>query len=539
MTAELESKVLTVTEEKIIGDLKRGVSAVTLDAVPTYSAKSEALKPYEVLDDRLDELPSVFCNQGIDILVEWMYTMDLDRELFSINSAVGQVNFSMDEIPRDRWTLAFEKDKGDYDEHYYPDEAERDSGDDGDDNGVDDEEIKDDESNASSSDLCREAKHEYPMHAYFADNESREECKATYRSYNCCTVQAKTRLDKSKTVDRQILTVVMFEKLISPFYLHLRSHFRSWSYKDAAFRELAFAILSFAAGQYRFDELQSLEGQITNGYLVDRNGRRPELLPLFGSGCHSLGEEAGSAPHDPIYWFENVLVSLVPDYIIQDDSEAAMAKAVEFGLKEDNPDFYAVVFSLINAIMLHVTVEDGVTTIKRTSKTEISALGEGIYDPLEVLCERRAGFISLIHFFDAAADRYVAPFSQGRFPTEVYSKILANVDDDMTYRARAKVSMVFRAIHPDKIMFGKHLTTVKFSAGLHSKKERWIFRFQDGNTESVAEVGPPQKTRRSTGGSYWSPIIGMKRPSIIPAVEIWFETQNAPTSKPTRGYLDG
>jgi hypothetical protein len=149
----------------------------------------------------------------------------------------------------------------------------------------------------SSFEICPEGTHEYSIHDYFASKESREEYKSKYQSYNCSTVQAKSRIDRpSKTAHGQFLAVVMFEKIISPSYLHLKSFLPSWSHKDSAFRELAFAILSFAAGQYRFDELQRLKGQATNGYLLDSNGGRLELLPLFGSGCHSLGEEAGWAP---------------------------------------------------------------------------------------------------------------------------------------------------------------------------------------------------------------------------------------------------
>lgn len=72
----------------------------------------------------------------------------------------------------------------------------------------------------------------------------------------------------------------MFERLISS--LHLESYIHSWNHKDSAFRELAFAILSFAAGQYRFDELQHLEGQGSNGFLLDRTGDSTRLLPIFG-----------------------------------------------------------------------------------------------------------------------------------------------------------------------------------------------------------------------------------------------------------------
>jgi hypothetical protein len=128
-----------------------------------------------------------------------------------------------------------------------------------------------------------------------------------------------------------------------------------------------------------------------------------------------------------MYWFEDVLVSLVPDAIIQDDTEAAIAKVVEFGLQNGSRHFYALVFSLLDVVMLHVTVEDGVTTVKRSPATEIATLEEGAYkigDKLKVLCERRAGFISLIHFFNAAAERYVAPFSQAAFPPRSIPKFL-------------------------------------------------------------------------------------------------------------------
>jgi hypothetical protein len=122
-----------------------------------------------------------------------------------------------------------------------------------------------------------------------------------------------------------------------------------------------------------------LEGQKSNGYLLDRTRDRAELLPVFGSDCDNPCEEPGSAPQETIYWFENVLVSLVPDTIIQDNVKAGIAKAVEFGLETGSRDFYAVVFSLLNMVMLHVTVKDGVTTVKRSSITEIATREYGTF----------------------------------------------------------------------------------------------------------------------------------------------------------------
>jgi hypothetical protein len=125
-------------------------------------------------------------------------------------------------------------------------------------------------------------------------------------------------------------------------------------------------------------ELQRLEGQKSNGYLLDRTRDRAELLPLFGSGCHNPREEVGSTPQETMYWFENVLVSLVPDAIIQDDTEVAIAKGRVWPT-EWQSRLYALVFSLLDVVMLHMTVEDGVTTVKRSPTTEIAILEEGAY----------------------------------------------------------------------------------------------------------------------------------------------------------------
>jgi predicted CxxxxCH...CXXCH cytochrome family protein len=59
---------------------------------------------------------------------------------------------------------------------------------------------------------------------------------------------------------------------------------------------------------------------------------KSELRSLYAVECHSPGEEAGSAAQASMYWFQNVLVSLVPDVPISNDTEAAMANVVEFGL---------------------------------------------------------------------------------------------------------------------------------------------------------------------------------------------------------------
>lgn len=99
--------------------------------------------------------------------------------------------------------------------------------------------------------------------------------------------------------------------------------------KDFAFREAAFSILSFAAGQYYFDDPDRFYGyyrkDMSRGYLIDRNeGSEPKLMPLFGWACHYPEQEPGSAPLGTTYWLENVPISLVPDTVFEKDAEAAV-----------------------------------------------------------------------------------------------------------------------------------------------------------------------------------------------------------------------
>jgi hypothetical protein len=187
MTADLETKVLVVTEEKIIADLKRGAPAVTGDFQSvTYSAKSEALQHYQLVNDRLEERPSVFSGHGIDLWVEWMYILDLDRELFSMSSQIEQIHFRMDNIPRHEWITVFEKEQDEEEEDNENDEDANDHGnekdnDNGDKDGKNNEKVNgneketddvyggDDEKDpdGGSFQIGPYCTSEYPKHEYF------------------------------------------------------------------------------------------------------------------------------------------------------------------------------------------------------------------------------------------------------------------------------------------------------------------------------------------------------------------------------------
>jgi hypothetical protein len=94
-------------------------------------------------------------------------------------------------------------------------------------------------------------------------------------------------------------------------------------------------------------------------------------MPLFGSGCHDPNQEPGTAPRDSIYWFGDVSITLVPNTDLENDTEAVLAKAIEYGLGEGKTNFQLVLFSILNVVMLEVNIKNGIKVIRRTKVVPI------------------------------------------------------------------------------------------------------------------------------------------------------------------------
>lgn len=432
LTAELESKVLTVTEGSI-------TDSANTKNMSDKNKESEMWPAWKELSSELHELPTALCDVGNDIMIEWIYTINLDFELFSVNNWIF---FDLWDIPRDRWIQAFQCDE---------------------------------DQTSFSHEICPEGSAGVIPPDYFDDDDGeRDKYRMLYQRYSHATVHAIGEVDVfSQAALQQIVTIMVFQKITAPYASHFWKYVPEWGHENFAFREVAFAILSLAAGQYRLDNPNRFCGHrkkhASSGYLLDRGtGSESKLMPLFGSGCHRPGQEPGSAPSSSIYWFENVLVSLVPDTVLEEDAEvavaeAAVAKVVEYGLKEGNTNFQAVVFSILNAIMLEIHVKDGLKKIKRTRVVPIyiaAIMGDqedingnsldidcqaDVVTPVRQICQKQSGFVSLQNFFNVATNRHLSVFREARFPTEIYARIIANADYSTT-NACAKVSPTFRML---------------------------------------------------------------------------------------------
>lgn len=73
--------------------------------------------------------------------------------------------------------------------------------------------------------------------------------------------------------------------------------------------------------------------------------------------CHEPRISPGSAPAGALFWFENVF---------RQDTEAAIAKAVEYGFEEGKASFQIILFSIFNVILLEAYVKDGIRLTRQT-----------------------------------------------------------------------------------------------------------------------------------------------------------------------------
>lgn len=445
-------------------------------------------------------------------MIEWTYIIDLDNEFFSVGNWIF---FDLWDIPRDRWIQAFKNDGS---------------------------------RKVFSFEICPEGSAGVNLPKYFGDDTAGEcdKYRTIYQQYSHLTVEAISDIRvSSRAALQQIIGIMLFEESTSPYASNFWKYAPGWGHEKFAFREVAFAILSFAAGQYYFDNPNRFYGYYnkdeSRGYLIDRNeGGEPKPMPLFGSGCHRPDQEPGSAPLGSIYWFENVLISLVPNTIFEKDTEAAMAKAVEHGLEEGKTNFQIVIFSIFNAIMLEVHVKDGVKAIKRTGVVSIydeSRMNDvncqtDAVSLVEQICRKHLGFISLQNFFNVAANRHLSVFGNGCFPTEIYARII-EIADSSTQNACAKVSQTFRALCQERFSLSSNVTIVKFEASTNSlgsqnqRRRPWvdlndlgIFTFQDQDTGHITRSGLNARHQirmaDERGVTTWCPVVGgVARPSMM------------------------
>jgi hypothetical protein len=250
-------------------------------------------------------------------------------------------------------------------------------------------------------------------------------------------------------------------------------------------------------------------------YLFGRMTGKESVLPIFGSECHEPGICPGSAPLKNLYWFENVLVSLVPDAIFRHDTESAIAKAVEYGFGEGKTSFQIILFSIFNVILLETYLKDGVKVTRRTEVISIEdrdRTSRWTLDPnkyvfqreadiattFQQVCHKHMGFIKLQNFFDVAVRRNMPPSRNERLPVELYANIISYVDlgNPRTLHAMSQVSWTVRDLCSRRFAFSEDLDVCGFDASSKApRSDIGVWRWSPGHSE-MPEIPSNSRPRR-------------------------------------------
>lgn len=446
----------------------------------TSSLAERYMKSYLAVDDRLEILPMQTLVPHLwGGCIEWMYTPDLDRELLGVDHSVY---FKLSEIPRGgRW-------------HQYLD--------------VDD---------TCRRRVLQEATPESIVGYVALKPDINSELMSRYDSIGSEPMSSNVFHGSSDTLlPREALLLSTFSCIHSSFKKLLDPFTLEWTPESFSFQEIAFALLSIAAGEVTFESIRALDKtHETEGYYILPDGCP---LPCFLYERHFPGVDPGSSPRNRTYWFSNILVHLSCRLDVVDVEKAAVIEAVDAGLDQGLDEFYAMVFSIADVILVHVQrsdlmplfyfdeessrylkgprtrpIQDTQTTTPGTDanhalqrkiekEDETSLFGEASdsSDEMETMVEDKhtkvdITFTSMIRFLDIAARLYLGDERSSRVPNEILTSIM-HFTDTRTYRNLTNVSTSCRKLSDRKFRLNDGYDVVGIEAQSVGSSRRFIIQ---------------------------------------------------------------
>ncbi|KAF7619024.1 hypothetical protein AFLA_000663 [Aspergillus flavus NRRL3357] len=285
----------------------------------------------------------------------------------------------------------------------------------------------------------------------------------------------------------------------------------------------AFALLSIAAGEVTFESIYALDKSYEReGYYILPDGH---LLPCFLYERHFPGAEPGSAPRNRTYWFSNVLVHLASRLDVVDVEKAAVIEVVDAGLDQGLDEFYAMVFSILDVILVHVQKGGGRVRVQRSDlmplfyfdeessnylngprtrpaqdtqpptpgtnanhalqckiqkggdASRFSETSDGSDDMKTVIEDEHKNvditFTSMIRFLDIAARLHLADAKSRKVPSEILTSVM-HFTDTQTYKNLANVSASCRQLSDRKFRLNDGYDVVGIDAQNMGSSRRFI-----------------------------------------------------------------
>ena len=462
-------------------------------------------KSYLALDDKLElpPLQTMSCNHLHNLFIEFTYTLDLDREIFTVDDAA---HFQLSKIPRSSEWINY----------------------------------------VTLDSSCRRILGPDTPKEIIADVEWKPGLQAEGSSLPegsvLKMVTPKTSID-AMGAHRQHLLLATFKTVQQTYREVLERYILQWNPDGFSFREMAFAILSLATGEVAFECPKVLNrNHRDEGYYVIPDKKlqpqKQKLLPQFLYENHVPGVEPGSAPLESTFWFGNVLVYLKSRLDLVDVEQASVAKVVKVGLDQDLKSFNALVFSILDFVLVQVDIgKEGTVHVKRSPLMVLfhfddakSHQANGPRSRCNSKSSRSeiesASFVALMRFFNAAANRSLVGTKSSILPNEVLTIIL-QFTDTQTYHALAKVSSYCRKMAITKFRLDDNYAVV----GIQEEPGHFVLEdvHSGDKIESVLEAHENDPLRGSLGdgkdGLELNPVIGIadfNRPSIMSLITLIF-----------------
>ena len=233
-----------------------------------------------------------------DSFIEWVYVIDLDREIFSVDHGA---HFDMRAIPRPGWMDAL---------------AKTDSG-----------------HRLLLPDLLPE--HTTTSLVVRSDAPN-EELIRLYKGLNIEIVTSKGINGFHPTQRHEPLFCARVFQFFQRAQTQVLAHLLlGWKPDDFYFREIAFTILCLASGRQNVSLVEDVcianDDAHGSANLINNTNddEEPEFLAHMGVGSHLNDNPAGSAPKSSMYWFEGVLVHLVARLDNPDIVPESVARVVQ------------------------------------------------------------------------------------------------------------------------------------------------------------------------------------------------------------------
>ncbi|RAL17443.1 uncharacterized protein BO97DRAFT_474443 [Aspergillus homomorphus CBS 101889] len=497
------------------------------DSDPSLAERYE--KSYFAVDDEINHPPlQIMPLHWRSTDHEWFYTVDLDKEIFSIDFAV---HLHLSKLPHDpNWITYLGKDVH----------------------------------RRRAADKCT------PLHMLANPAFKPEVNSASIAAYRLLDVETVTPesfyLPQDISFHRETFLTFICSCMQSDHRAILDGSYLEWEPKDLPFREIAYAFLSLATGNVSLESIQHFDrNHEAEGYFLVRgegSSDSESLMPRFLCESHYPGVEAGSSPQQTTYWMDSVLVHLVSGLDRVEVEEAAIAEAVEFGLKQGRTSFYAIVFSILDVVLLRVRTTSGKTIVQRSpvmsmfefndtnssfskgprsrpspstegndstddsrlekkiSKVEAPSDSETIKS-VTALWSKQLGlsptFITMLRFFDAAVYHDLEGAVSRVLPNETLSAVMEHTDIG-TYRIMSNLSAYCRNTSLSEFRLNDKYALI----GFDFDNVHYTLKNTRTGKQSIARM------RRTSGDGdelVLSPVIGIRNParrSIIDSIQLCF-----------------